>query len=122
MPVTSGEVPQSGDTKQQEQHQPVQADPSRAPGGYIQLSLVNAPVTNGYIQIQQLENTVPLPVSKTEIALLDSVEGCPGYSKLGAVPNGGYIQFPGSPVLISPSLLDNTDLVLPVDLPRNTVV
>ena len=110
---------------------------------YIQLSLANGPVSNGYIQIQQLPKNV-LPASSSHkpeldslsVALVDTGFQSPGYSQVGlinppepagasakAVPGGGagYIQFPsGSPVVISPaSLLDHSSATL---APRNTVV
>jgi len=95
-------------------------DPARVSEGYIQISLANAPVANGYIQIQQLPaNVVP---TGSEIGLLEAGEQCPGYSKVGPVGSAGYIQFPGSSVVISPALLDQTTLDNSLDLPRNTVV
>ena len=91
--------------------------------GYIQLSLANSPMTNGYIQIQQLEKTeAPIQASKTELGLLASGVESPGYSKVGPVSSSGYIQFPGNSVLISPGLLDQADLSRGLETARNTVV
>ena len=86
----------------------------------IQISLTNAPVGNGYIQIQQIQRN--LPSSKPEMALIDSDQAT-GYSRVGALPSPGYIQFPGNSVVISPGLLEQSSLPRELlDPPRNTVV
>ena len=90
---------------------------------YIQLALANGPVTNGYIQIQQLpKNVVPDTNSPTptttkseldsgRVALVGSSFQDPGYSQVGLIkpqPSNGYIQVPPNSVVISPGLLDQS--------------
>ena len=108
---------------------------------YIQLSLANGPVSNGYIQIQQLPRNI-LPGMTTaptnmkpeleslSVALVDTGVQSPGYSQVGLIkpeptakpgPGGGYIQFPNSSVVISPALLEQSSDPRTLE-PRNTVV
>ena len=117
---------------------------------YIQLSLANGPVSNGYIQIQQLpKNVLPGLTTTTSsssshrpeldslsVALVDTGFQSPGYSQVGLINppepagasakagpggGGGYIQFPsGSPVVISPASLLEPSRAALE--PRNTVV
>ena len=122
------------------QHQQAQSlEEAEAPppqsSEYIQLSLANGPVSNGYIQIQQLpKNVLPGLTTTTSsssshkpeldslsVALVDTGFQSPGYSQVGLINppepagasakagpggGGGYIQFPsGSPVVISPASL-----------------
>ena len=117
---------------------------------YIQLSLANGPVSNGYIQIQQLpKNVLPGLTTTTSsssshkpeldslsVALVDTGFQSPGYSQVGLIKppdpagasakagpggGGGYIQFPsGSPVVISPASLLEPSRAALE--PRNTVV
>ena len=118
---------------------------------YIQLALANGPVSNGYIQIQQLpKNVLPGTATATTIttittttssnlkpeldsrsvALVDSGLQSPGYSQVGLLkaessppvcPSAGYIQFPSNSVLISPGLLEQNSDPRTFQL-RNTIV
>jgi len=105
-------------------------DPPPQSSEYIQLALANGPVSNGYIQIQQLpKNVLPVVTSTTSsmkpeqdsrsVALVDAGLQSPGYSQVGlmkaepsppvpAGPSAGYIQFPSSSVVISPGLLEES--------------
>ena len=117
----------------QQHHQQEQEDQTGCPppqsSEYIQLALANGPVSNGYIQIQQLPKNVLLATSTTSsmkpeldnrsVALVNAGLQSPGYSQVGLMkaepsppvpvgPSAGYIQFPSSSVVISPGLLEQS--------------
>lgn len=136
--------PEYMNSNNQQQEQPGCPQPQSSE--YIQLALANGPVSNGYIQIQQLpKNVLPEATTTTtttgsgsttssalkpEVALVENGLQCPGYSQVGLIkaeppppvsPGPGYIQFPSSSVLISPGLLDQSSEPRAVQL-RNTIV
>ena len=127
--------PEYSNTNNLQQQEEPAVCPSPQSSEYIQLALANGPVTNGYIQIQQLpKNVLPGATTPTttptttgmkpeldsrSVALVDAGLQSPGYSQVGLMktepsptvtvgPSAGYIQFPSSSVLISPGLLEQS--------------